>query len=356
MRSVAAPYVPSPAWRASLDDGILVVSAGADVVLAEEGLDAESARLLVEGWGQGAIDVGTLSQHAQETVQALVAAGAVARTHAPVPTTTTIGVRFAGMRDPPLERRLLQEIDASATLRPVAGDPELVLVVRTTARLVELYEPSGPEHTSRTCSSTSPTTTRSRSARSSSRARPPASAAWQVGSAPSGAMRRRRRDPQSSRAPRSRPRSRSASSKRSARAISGWRTPRSPTTSRHIASLHVPRIGSPGARSAATARRLRGATSSSPGHAPREPPRDAVRLAAGACDGGDAHMLLLLLLLLLRGDDHRDAPPTRQRARRPSTGRRRPRRRSASAGGRPGPGSSASPPCRWRSERSRPSA
>ena len=137
--------MPSPAWRASLDDGILVVSAGADVVLAEEGLDVESAQQLVDRWHEGVIGVEHLSQDACETLEQLEAAGAVSRAHEQ-DRATAVAIRVAGTGHTELERRLRQDIAASASLQPVQGDPELVLVVRTTARLVELYEPAGPEN------------------------------------------------------------------------------------------------------------------------------------------------------------------------------------------------------------------
>jgi len=144
MRSVAAPYVPSAAWRASLDDGTLVVSAGADLVLADESLDVQSAQQLINGWRDGQIDVEQLSHDARKTLQQLEAAGAIGRSREPE-RATTVAVRFAGIRDTHLERRLRHDLDESPTLHQVEGEPDLVLVVRTTARLVELYEPSGPE-------------------------------------------------------------------------------------------------------------------------------------------------------------------------------------------------------------------
>ncbi len=138
--------MPSPAWRASLDDGILVVSAGADVVHAAVDLDEESARQLLDGWERGAIDPTQLRLRARETLEALDGAGAVRRgPEAERP--TDVKVRFAGMVEPRLERWLRDALDDSQVVHRCDDDADLVLVVRTTARLVELYDDARPEPT-----------------------------------------------------------------------------------------------------------------------------------------------------------------------------------------------------------------
>lgn len=138
---MATGYRPSPAWSLTYEDGLLVLSAGADRLYGIDDLDDESAAELLAAWERGNVSPDALSTRARAAAEELLEAGAV---ESAVAVRTKVALRWVGRPDEELERQLGAGIGASRDLRPAAEDAELVLVVRTTGRLVEAYDEAEP--------------------------------------------------------------------------------------------------------------------------------------------------------------------------------------------------------------------
>ena len=131
-------YVPDSEWRLIFDHGLLVLSAGADRLYAMEDVAEETANELIERWDQEQLDAAELSPPALELLSRLVDVGLLRRSSVDeLP--QRIGVRWAGEPDHDLGNRLRDFLAGSDFLEPSVDAIDVVLVVRTTARLVELY-------------------------------------------------------------------------------------------------------------------------------------------------------------------------------------------------------------------------
>src|SRR5262249_5660979 len=75
--AVSGRYFPSAHWSLQHEDGLLVLSAGADELFAIEDVDPGAACELVDAWRSETIDAESLSAPARETFDRLVAAGVV---------------------------------------------------------------------------------------------------------------------------------------------------------------------------------------------------------------------------------------------------------------------------------------
>lgn len=135
-------YVPSPAWRVSFESGILVLNAGADHLFAEDDVDEATAAELLVAWERGRVSAGELSPRGRQIVDEL-AASEILVGSSQERRPQTVAVRWVGRTDPGLERHLRAGIGESPTLCPTDEPPDVTLVVRTTGRLVELYERDG---------------------------------------------------------------------------------------------------------------------------------------------------------------------------------------------------------------------
>ena len=135
-------YVPSPAWRVSFESGLLVLNAGADHLFAVDDVDEATAAELIDAWERGRVSPACLSPPAREVVDEL-AAGEILVDRSRPRRARAVAVRWAGRPDPGLERHLRAAIDESPVLRPADTTPDVTLVVRTTGRLVELYDGDG---------------------------------------------------------------------------------------------------------------------------------------------------------------------------------------------------------------------
>jgi bacteriocin biosynthesis cyclodehydratase domain-containing protein len=140
---VQGGYVPSAAWRLSYEDGLLVLSAGADRAYGVEDVDERAALELLEAWERGSVEPAQLSSAARTAVEELIQAGALSGGAAEA-APRAVEVRFVGERDGELERHLSNGIAASGVLRLADGDADLLLYVRTSGRLVDIYESAEP--------------------------------------------------------------------------------------------------------------------------------------------------------------------------------------------------------------------
>lgn len=136
-------YRPSPAWILTNEDGLLVLSAGADRMYGLDDLDDETAAELLASWEQGSICPDVLSTRARQAAEELIEAGAVELPET-IATRSAVALRWVGEPDNALERQLNGGIATSAALRPATNDADVVLVVRTTGRLVEAYDDAEP--------------------------------------------------------------------------------------------------------------------------------------------------------------------------------------------------------------------
>ncbi len=136
-------YVPSTAWRLSYEDGLLVLSAGADRAYGLEDVGERAALELLEAWERGSVEPEELSSPARNAAEELIQAGALSRGVAEG-ALRAVEVRFVGQHEAELERHLSVGIAASGALRLADGDAELLLYVRTSGRLFEVYESAEP--------------------------------------------------------------------------------------------------------------------------------------------------------------------------------------------------------------------
>ncbi len=122
-----------------------MLSAGADRVYALDGLDEVAALELLGAWEGGAVELGTLSESARSAAEELIGTGALEGDGVPEP--QSLEVRWVGERDEPLDAHLTAGFSESSALCEADGDAHLLLFVRTTGRLLEVYESARPEPT-----------------------------------------------------------------------------------------------------------------------------------------------------------------------------------------------------------------
>ena len=143
IRPVPDHYVPSPAWRISFENDLLVLNAGADHLFAIDQVNEATAAELLDAWERGRVSGDDLSPRAREVVEEL-AASKILVDRSPQRAPRVTAVRWVGHVDPGLDRHLQAGIAESPTLLLPDGQPDVTLVVRTNCRLVELYEAGVP--------------------------------------------------------------------------------------------------------------------------------------------------------------------------------------------------------------------
>jgi hypothetical protein len=130
-------YAPPREWRLIYDRGLLVLSAGADRLYALEDVTEAAAAELISCWEHEELDDGRLSVDARELLGRLVECHLLEAS--PIGPVGRIAVRWAGEREVALENRLTDLLAGNDRLVLVPDTADLVLVIRTTARLVDLY-------------------------------------------------------------------------------------------------------------------------------------------------------------------------------------------------------------------------
>jgi bacteriocin biosynthesis cyclodehydratase domain-containing protein len=130
-------YAPSREWRLIYDRGLVVLSAGADRLYALEDVTEAAAAELISCWEHEEFDDGQLSVDGRNLLDRLAECRVLeARPTGPV---GRIAVRWAGTREVALENRLADLFEENDRLVLLRDNADLVLVIRTTARLVDLY-------------------------------------------------------------------------------------------------------------------------------------------------------------------------------------------------------------------------
>jgi bacteriocin biosynthesis cyclodehydratase domain-containing protein len=137
---VTVRYIPSERWTLRHEDGLLLLSAGADELYAIEDVVPETAAELAAAWQRETLSYESLSAPARAVVEQLVTAGIV------VPerlerrrwrvTSQCVGDGCSG-----LERAIRVALESSLAVE--AGELEqsdLVVFVRTNGRLIDVYE------------------------------------------------------------------------------------------------------------------------------------------------------------------------------------------------------------------------
>jgi len=137
-------YAPSREWRLIYDRSLLILSAGADRLYALEDVTEAAAAELISCWERAEFDDAHLSVDARRLLDRLVECRLLEAP--PIGTVGRIAVRWAGEREIALEDRLTELFGRNDQLALVHDNADLVLVIRTTARLVDLY--SGGEQDS----------------------------------------------------------------------------------------------------------------------------------------------------------------------------------------------------------------
>lgn len=127
----ARGLVANPEWSLVFEDGVLLVSGGADAVYAFPDLDHHDALALAEAWRSGSLDPSGFSTDVREAIFRLRDLGAV-RGKAREVTSVGVELRFVG--DP--LRELSGELEQHG-LHAVAEHADLVVFVRTNAGLGE---------------------------------------------------------------------------------------------------------------------------------------------------------------------------------------------------------------------------
>lgn len=137
--AVVERLVRDPAWRVDREDGLLVVSGGADALYALTDVDQTVAEEVVAVCGRELIDPGALSEPVRDVVIELRSAG-VLRAIRPEAAPSRVELRFVGRALPDVEVEL-----ARRGAHVVEGDADLVVFVRTDA---ELKDACGPGYES----------------------------------------------------------------------------------------------------------------------------------------------------------------------------------------------------------------
>lgn len=131
---MTAKLVADPAWRAQARDEGLVVFAGADLIYLVPDVPRADAEVLAGAFDGRDIDPATLPPSARDVVPQLRSLGALRPAALPGPgqsRTLSIGTQILGDASPDL-------VAALAKTFPPLGQPDVLVVVRTTARLAEL--------------------------------------------------------------------------------------------------------------------------------------------------------------------------------------------------------------------------
>ena len=130
-------FSPPREWRLIYDRGLLVLSAGADRLYGLEDVSEGAAAELISCWECDEFDDDQLSVDGRELLVRLVESRVLeARPSGPL---GRIGVRWAGEREAALEQRLTELLAGNDRLVLVRDTADFVLVIRTTARLADLY-------------------------------------------------------------------------------------------------------------------------------------------------------------------------------------------------------------------------
>jgi bacteriocin biosynthesis cyclodehydratase domain-containing protein len=138
--AVSARYVPSSHWSLQHEDGLLVLSAGADELFAIEDVRTDAAVELVEAWSAETIDADSLSAPTRDVFDRLVAAGIVTPACSDA-RTSKVSLHVVGTAGAELADALDSALAASSALELVEAErSELVVFVRASGRLAELYD------------------------------------------------------------------------------------------------------------------------------------------------------------------------------------------------------------------------
>lgn len=124
-------FEASPEWSAAVDDGALILSGGADQLLALQGVDRSTATEIAELWSGGPQPA---SRRGLEIAGQLADLGILRRTLA---TAAPLRVAVAGSSD---LSAAIRTVLAKMLIPAVAGDEaDLMIFVRTSGRLVDVY-------------------------------------------------------------------------------------------------------------------------------------------------------------------------------------------------------------------------
>lgn len=136
--------MPDPSWALIREGDTLVLHAGADSMFAIDDVDDATAASLAEAWRQPALVIDELRpRRARDIAVEMITAGLL-RPEFDIVQPCGVEVRFAGVTPPNLATELARAIGDSTRLRlSEPGTADVLLIVRTTARLVDLY----PDHT-----------------------------------------------------------------------------------------------------------------------------------------------------------------------------------------------------------------
>jgi bacteriocin biosynthesis cyclodehydratase domain-containing protein len=122
------------------EEGILLVSAGADRLYALHDVDEPTAAELLTAWGGDSIDPDALSTSAGAAFDELLAAGIIERKLVPGPP-WRIGWRWIGAARPDLETELTRQVDDHPNLvKAQFADAELGLFLRTDGLLQDVCD------------------------------------------------------------------------------------------------------------------------------------------------------------------------------------------------------------------------
>jgi bacteriocin biosynthesis cyclodehydratase domain-containing protein len=137
---LARTYIPNERWSLRFEDGLLVLSAGADELYVLEDATTETGAELAAAWEEGSIDVDSLSHPAHELLTQLLAAGIIG-TEPAKDGVARVALQVVGDRVPALEQAIAAALAASDSLTHVALElSELAVYVRTNGRLMDVYD------------------------------------------------------------------------------------------------------------------------------------------------------------------------------------------------------------------------
>lgn len=121
------------------EDGLLVLSAGADELYLIEDATAETAGELTAAWQEGRIDAGSLSAATRALFDQLLAAGVVGTESPAEP--LRVALRYVGDRRRELERAIAAELERhGVTVVATLEQSGLAVFVRTNGQLMDLYD------------------------------------------------------------------------------------------------------------------------------------------------------------------------------------------------------------------------
>lgn len=134
-RSSNVTYIKSPSWNLIYEDGLLVLNAGADKLFAIEDTPSHVGKELVDLWERKQVVLDDLSLEALEVVEQLKTAG-ILLNDIEQKQTFKISFHLLGGDDNLLSKRIKNEL--STNFKIVSSKPDLLLIVRTNAKLIEL--------------------------------------------------------------------------------------------------------------------------------------------------------------------------------------------------------------------------